>query len=80
MYRKNPIVTSRKPLEFINEFNKVVVYKINTQKSIAFLYTNNKISEREINNPIYHHIEKKTNLGINQPKEAKTCILKTIRC
>ena len=38
MYRKNPIVTSRKPLEFINEFNKVVVYKINTQKSIAFLY------------------------------------------
>ena len=35
-------------LELINEFSKVSEYKINIQKSVAFLYTNNKLSEREI--------------------------------
>ena len=35
-------------LELINEFGKVAGYKINTQKSVAFLFTNNKRSEREI--------------------------------
>ena len=39
---------TRKLLELINEFDKVAGYKINAQKSLAFLYTNNKISEREI--------------------------------
>ena len=39
---------TRKLLELINEFGKVAGYKINTQKSLAFLYTNNKRSEREI--------------------------------
>ena len=38
----------RKLLELISEFGKVAGYKINTQKSLAFLYTNNKRSEREI--------------------------------
>ena len=38
----------RKLLEVISEFNKVAGYKINTQKSLAFLYTNNEKSEREI--------------------------------
>ena len=33
---------------FFGEFGKVAAYKINTQKSIAFLYTNNERSEREI--------------------------------
>ena len=37
-----------KLLELINEFGKVAGYKINTQKSVSFLYTNNKRSEREI--------------------------------
>ena len=36
----------QKPLELINEFSKVAGYKINIQKSIAFLYTNKKLSER----------------------------------
>ena len=42
----------RKLLELISEFNKVAGYKINTQKSFAFLYTNNKKSEREIKESI----------------------------
>ena len=40
--------------------------KINTQKSVAFLYTNNGKSEREIKNPIYPHI-KKNNIPRNKP-------------
>ena len=38
----------QKPLELINEFSKAAGYKINIQKSIVFLYTNKKLSEREI--------------------------------
>ena len=47
-YTENPRDTIRKLLELITEFSKVVGYKINTQKSLAFLYTNNENSEREI--------------------------------
>ena len=39
-------------LELINEFSKVAGYKIDIQKSVAFLYTNNKLSEREIKRTI----------------------------
>ena len=39
---ENPKDTTRKLLELINEYSKVVGYKINTQKSLAFLYTNNE--------------------------------------
>ena len=42
VYIENPKDGGRKLLELINEFGKVVGYKINTQKSLAFLYTNNK--------------------------------------
>ena len=48
LYIENPQDVTRKPLELINEAGKVAGYKINTQKSVAFLYTNNKRSEREI--------------------------------
>ena len=48
LYIENPKYATRKLLELINEFGKVAGYKINTQKSAAFLYTNNKRSEREI--------------------------------
>ena len=41
-YIKNPKDAIRKLLELISEFGKVAGYKINTQKSLAFLYTNNK--------------------------------------
>ena len=47
LYIENPKDYTQKLLELINEFSKLVVYKINIQKSAAFLYTNNEISERE---------------------------------
>ena len=48
LYIENPKDATRKLLELINEFGKVAGYKINAQKSLAFLYTNDKKSEREI--------------------------------
>ena len=52
LYVENPKDSIRKLLELISEFSKVAGYKINTQKSLAFLYTNNEISEREIKEAI----------------------------
>jgi len=52
LYTENPKDTIRKSLELIREFSKVTGYKINTEKSRAFLYTNNEISEREIKESI----------------------------
>ena len=52
LYIENPKDTIRKLLELISEFSKVAGYKINTQKSLAFLYTNNEKSEREIKESI----------------------------
>ena len=48
LYIGNPKDTTRKLPELINEFVKAAGYKINAQKSLAFLYTKNKRSEREI--------------------------------
>ena len=48
-YKENPKDSIRKSLELISRFSKVAGYKINTQKSLAFLHTNNEKSEREIN-------------------------------
>ena len=64
---------TRKLLELINEFGKVAGYKINTQKSLASLYTNNEISEIEIRETIPFTITSKRikYLGINLPKETK---------
>ena len=50
LYIENPRDSTRKLLELINEYSKVAGYKINTQKSLAFLYTNNEKTEREIKN------------------------------
>ena len=47
LYIENPKDSTQKLLELINEFSKVAGYKINIQKLVAFLYTNNDISERE---------------------------------
>ena len=47
LYIENPKVSTQKLLELINEFRKVAGYKINIQKSVSFLYTNNELSERE---------------------------------
>ena len=48
LYIENPKEATRKLLQLINEFGKVAGYKINAQKSLAFLYTNDAKSEREI--------------------------------
>ena len=58
LYLENPKDTTRKHLELMNEFAKVEGYKINMQKSTAFLYINNERSDRG-NNSIYHCIKKK---------------------
>ena len=73
LYIENPKDTVRKLLELISEFSKVAGYKINTQKSLAFLYTNNEKSEREIKESIPFTIATKQiqYLGINLPKETK---------
>ena len=57
----------------MNKFSKVAGYKINTQKSVAFLYTNNEILEKEYKNTIPFKIAspKIKYLGINQTKEVK---------
>ena len=47
-HMEDPKNATRKLLELINEFGKVASYKINTQKPVVFLYTNNKRSENEI--------------------------------
>ena len=52
LYILNPKDSIRKLLELISEFRKVAGYKINTQKSLAFLYTNNEKSKREIKESI----------------------------
>ena len=51
-YIENPKDSTRKLLELINESSKVAGYKISTQKSLAFLYTNNEKREREIKETI----------------------------
>ena len=51
LYIENPKDTTRKLLELINEYSKVAGYKINTQKSLAFLYTKNE-KNREIKGKI----------------------------
>ena len=52
LYIENPKDSARKLLELINEYSKVAGHKINTQKSLAFLYTNNEKIEREIKETI----------------------------
>ena len=73
VYIENPKESIRKLLELISEFSKVAGYKINTQKSLAFLYTNNEKSEREIRESIpFTSATKRIKYpGINLPKETK---------
>ena len=81
LYIENPKDRIIKLLELISEFTKVARYKINTQKSLAFLYTNNEKSEREIKESIPFPTATKRikYLGVNLPKETKICIQKIIR-
>ena len=73
LYIENPKDSIRKLLELISEFSKIEGYKINTQKSLAFLYTNNEKSERAIKESIPFTIATKRikYQGINLLKETK---------
>ena len=81
LHIENPKDATRKLLELINEFGKGEEYKINTQKSVVFLYTNNKRPERDIKETIPFTIALKRikYLGINLPKEAKDLYLETCK-
>ena len=70
---ENPKDSIKKLLELISLFSKASGYKINTQKSLALLYTNNEKSEREIkvSIPFTIAIKRIKYLGINLPKETK---------
>ena len=73
LYIENSKDATRKLLQLINEFGKVAGYKINAQKSLAFLYTNDDKSEREIKETFPFTIATKRikYLGIKLPKETK---------
>ena len=73
VYKEKHKDAIRKLLELINKYSKVTGYKVNTQKSLEMLYTNNEISEREIKETIWFTITSKTikYLGINLCKKAK---------
>ena len=62
LYMENPKDSIQKQLELINEFSKAAEYKINIQKSVAFLYTNNEISERESEKKSFKNCLKKKKL------------------
>ena len=56
-YMENPTDSTKSLLELIHEFSKVAGYKINVQKSVAFLHTNNEATERQIKKLILKTIE-----------------------
>ena len=73
LYVESPKDANRKLLELINAFSKVAGYKINTQKSLSFLYTNNERPEREIKEmtPFNTASQRIKYLGINLNKVVK---------
>ena len=80
LHIENPKDTLRKLLEFISEFSKVTEYKINTQKSLAFLHTNSEKSEREMQGTIPLTTDTKIKyLGVNLSKDIKDRYLENYR-
>ena len=73
LYVENPKDSTPKLLELIQQFSNVAGYKVNAQKSVAFLYSNNETEKREIRESIPFTIAPKTirYLGINLTKEVK---------
>ena len=73
LYIENPEDTAKKLLELINEYSKVAGYKINTQITLVFLYTNNEKTKREIKETIPFTIAMKRikYLSIDLPKETE---------
>ena len=71
LYIENPKDSTRKLLELINEYSKVAGYKINTQKILVFLYTNNEKTEIKESIPFTIATKRIKYLGIYLPKETK---------
>ena len=73
LYKENPKYSVRNLLELISELSKISGYKIDTQKSLAFLYTNNEKPERATKEsiPFTTATKRIKYLGINLPKEMK---------
>ena len=59
LYIENPKDSTRKLLELINEYSKVAGYKINTQKSLAFLYTNNEKNREKLRKQFHSPLQQK---------------------
>ena len=77
-YIENSKDATRKLLELIIEFGKIARYKINAQKSLAFLYTNDERSEREIKETIPFTTATKRTKYLGIPKEAKRPVLRKL--
>ena len=78
LYIENPKDSIRKLLELINEYSKVSGYKINTHKSLAFLYTKSEKRETKETIPFTIAIKRIKYLWINSPKETKRQNYKTL--
>ena len=78
---ENPIDSTKSLLELIHEFSKIAGYKINVQKSVAFLYTNNEATERQIKKLIPFTIAPRSikYLGINLTKDVKDLYAESYR-
>ena len=81
LYMENPMDSTKSLLELIYEFSKVTGYKINVQKSAAFLYTNNEATERQIKKLIPFTLAPRSlkYLGINLTKDVKDLYTKNYR-
>ena len=79
VYMENPIDSTKKLLDLINEFGKTAGYKVNTQKSKAFLYTNNETAEIEIRKKIPFDIATRKIKYLYQPNNGgKRPVLKKL--
>ena len=66
LYVENPKDNTKKLLELINESDKVAGYKINIQKSVAFLYINNELSEKEIKKKFHLQLHQNNKIPKNK--------------
>ena len=81
LYIENPKDTTRKLIELVNKYSKVSGYKINIEKSLVFLYTNNEETEKEITETIPFSIAMKRMkyFGIKLPKETKDLYIENVK-
>ena len=70
LYIENPLDSIKKLLDLINKFGKTAGYKVNIEKSKAFLYTNNETSEAEIKKKIpFDIVTRKVKIPRNKPNQ-----------